>query len=272
MKLGIILAALLITITVKAQITISPMEFLADIKPGESKNFEVNIFNGSSKPLKNLTFNIKEYNHVKNMNMIDTVKVQKNVKAEHEFSIVPFVKADKKMLDTIEPRKGTKVTINVTIPKDYKKGLGFFAYTIEPSVASMIGGGQIAAGTKTQFFGRSLLNVVGEKSTKKINIIKTEVSKNGVVTIEIANKGDKVLEIQGDIIILDKNNKQLGKFDLTNPYSKGAQLTVPLDDVSYQLNTAFPPRLIVKGNQLLITLRDLKQDYSEAFVKVVKAP
>lgn len=251
------------------QITISPMEILADIKPGESKNFEVMIVNGSSKPLEGLTFNIKEYINEKNMNKIDTVKVRKNDKPTHDWSIVSFVKADTKNMDPILPGKGKKVTINITIPKDFKKGLGAFSYTIEPNPAIAIlkkNGFE----TKTQFFGRSFINVPVDNSVKKIELLSAQVSSKGIVSLELANKGDKVLEVKGDIIVLDKNNKQLGKFDLTNQYSLSAQLTVPLKDVIYKMNSVLPPNLLTKGNKLVITFRDLRRDFSQSFVKDVK--
>lgn len=259
----------LISLKSFGQITISPMEILADIKPGESKNFEVMIVNGSNKPLEGLTFNIKEYINDKGMNKIDTIKVRNNDKPTHDWSIVSFVKADTKNIDPILPKKGKKVTINISIPKDYNKGLGAFSYTIEPNPANAIlkkNGFE----TKTQFFGRSFINIPSDKSVQKLELTSAQVSSKGIVTLNFVNKGDKVLEVKGDIIVLDKNNKQMGKFDLTNQYNSGAQLTVPLKDVSYKMTSALPSKLLEKGNRLIITFRDLRRDFSQSFVKDVK--
>lgn len=251
------------------QITISPMEILADIKPGESKNFEVMIVNGSQKPLEGLTFNIKEYINEKGMNKIDTIKVRKNEKPSHDWSIAAFVKADTKNMDPIMPGKGKKVTINISIPKDFNKGLGAFSYTIEPNPANMLVK-KNGFETKTQFFGRSFINIPSDKAIQKLELKSAQVSSKGVISLDIVNKGDKVLEVKGDVIVLDKNNKQLGKFDLTNQYNLGAQLTVPLKDVSYKMSSALPQNLLSKGNRLIITFRDLRRDFSQSFMKDIK--
>lgn len=268
-KILILFFMTFVAFQVKAQITISPMEILADIKPGESKNFEVMIVNGSSKPLEGLTFNIKEYINDKGMNKIDTIKVRKNEKPTHDWSITSFVKADTKNIDPILPGKGKKVTINISIPKDYSKGLGAFSYTIEPNAAGMVMK-KVGFETKTQFFGRAFVNVLGDKNTPKLELTNAEVSNKGVISLGLVNKGDKVLEVKGSIIVLDDKKKQIGKFNLTNQYNSNAQLTVPLPDVSYKMSAAVPKNFLSKGNTLIINFVDERRNFTQSFAKDIK--
>lgn len=255
------------------QVTISPAEIVADMKPGESRNFEVSLQNESKEELKNLNFYIREYINKDKMNMIDTVGTKNKKQPNHDSSISSFVKADTGAVAPIAPKTGRKFTINVSVPKDYKKTVGYFTYSIEPSEASILAASKITTGALMQFFGRGLINVQQPTTVKKIDIAKMQLTKKGVVDLEIKNSGGTVLELEGDIVILDSKNKQLGKFDLTTEYNTKKQLAIPmLKDVSYKLNTAIPPQLISKGNQLLISVRDYKRDFSQSFLKTVKSP
>ena len=204
------------------------------------------------------------------MNMIDTTRVRNGDTPDHNWSITAIVKSDTQNIDPIPPGKGKKVTINVTIPKDYAKGMGAFSYTIEPNPASKLLA-RNGLQTKTQFFGRSFINIATETMNNRLlEIAKTELSQNGVLSLELLNKGDKVLEVKGEVIILDSKNKQLGKFDLTNQYNFISQLAVPLKDVSYKMNSVIPKQLISQENKLLITFKDLKREFSQTFLKNIK--
>jgi hypothetical protein len=272
MKLMAVIGLFLCSINLYAQqVTISPAEIITEMKPGESRNFEVAIQNDANVELKNMNFHIREYINKPNMNMIDTIRVVGKEKPSHDMSIVPFVKADTGAISPISAKSQRKFTINVSIPKDYKKTIGYFVYSIEPNKASLMKQSQLATGSLMQFFGRGIVNVKQPHETKKMDIAKMQLTKKGVADLEIKNSGNQALELEGDIVILDSSNKQLGKFDLTTEYNTKKQLALPLG-VAYKFNTAFPPQLIKKGNQLLITVRDYKRDFSQSFLKTVKAP
>lgn len=272
MKLFSLLALFLFSTTLYAQqVTISPAEIITEMKPGETKNFEISIQNESNSPLSDMNFYIKDYVNKQNMNMIDTVKVAQGVKPSHDMSISSFVKADTGAISPILSKTQRKLTISVSIPKDYKKTVGYFVYSIEPNKASLMRQTKLATGALMQFFGRGIINVVQPHTKKELKISKMQLTKKGVVDLEIQNSGNQALEFEGDIVILDSKNKQLGKFDLTTEYNTKKQLALPLE-ISYKLNTAFPSQLIQKGNQILITVRDYKRDFSQSFLKTVKSP
>lgn len=253
------------------QVTISPAEIIAEMKPGESRNFDVSIQNESKSNLENMQFHIRDYLNKPNMNMIDTIRTVKGDKASHDMSIISFVKADTGLISPILPKTQRKLTINVSIPKDYKKTIGYFVYSIEPTKAGLLKGSQFSTGSLMQFFGRGIINVTQPHAAKKMEISKMQLTKKGVADLEIKNVGNQTLELEGDIVILDAKNTQLGKFDLTTEYNTKKQLAIPLG-VAYKMNTALPPNLIKKGNQILITLRDYKRDFSQSFLKTVKSP
>lgn len=270
MKFLIVTLMFLIGYQAMAQVTVSPMEVLAEMKPGETKSFPITLYNGMGADLEPLTFKLNEYVNVSGKNMVDAPGIRSGKKPTHEFSILPFAKASKTSIDPLKPRKADKVSITVTIPKDYSKGVGYFTYSIEPSLNSPLMKKKNTFRTITGFYGRVFVNVTGVQTENKIDLSDVKLSKLGTLDLTFQNVGQKYLEIVGDVTVLDENNKQLGKLNLKTVYDEPLQLMLPNKSISYKLKVVLPQVLANPKNKILVTIQDPKRNYAQSFVKDLK--
>lgn len=270
MKHFVFLAMLLLSTKLLAQVTVSPMEVLADMKPGETRSFDITLFNGMAAELEPLTFKVQEYLNIPGKNQIDAKAVRAGKKPSHDFSILPFAKASKTSVDPIKPKKADKVTITVTIPKDYNKGVGYFTYSIEPSLNSALMKKKNTFRTITGFYGRVFVNITGIQPESKVDLKEVSINKNGSLQLNFQNIGQKFLEVVGDVTVLDKDNKQIGKFNLSSVYNEPLQLMLPNKENLYGLKAMIPNVLINPKNKILVTIQDPKRNYVESFLKEMK--
>lgn len=232
-----------------------PLRFEETMKVGETKEFALRISNDmKTKKLSDYKLSIKEFELNKEGGLvIESKKV-------NERSLVPYVRLSNDKIN-IDAQKTMTVKVIVTIPKDYKKGSGYFIVSLTKDIDLLkeqrkIKNGAVFMKRVTGFFA---INI---KDNQNFNV---EVSKaqysNNIMNIELENRGESYLKTSAKAIILDSSNKKVGVFELVDSKNRPDFLNIP--GVVRQVSAAIPASLMKNRKDLKVnvTISDVQNNY-----------
>jgi len=232
-----------------------PLRFEETMKVGETKEFTLNIRNEMKvKKMKEYILKISEFNLTSEgaLNLKDS-------KTKNSRSLVPYVRLSNDKIE-IEPGKDIKIKVIVSIPKDYKKGSGYFVFTLSKDLELIKQrykiNGAVFMKTLTGFFA---INVVENKSLS-VEILKAKYENNRLV-INLKNTGEFYLKTAGKAVILDQSNKKIGVFELVDSKNRAEFLSFPENE--REVSAAIPASVLkgLKNLKVNITVSDVKNDF-----------
>lgn len=189
-------------------IYLDPPKHAIELELGETKEIEISIVNAGDYEVKDYLLEIQEF--VVN----DKYQIDPNPLTKNTYSFVNYAKILKgSSIDSILKQSKYVAKIQITAPKDYKHGSGYFVYKLSKKTNK-----------KKQNFVKFVKSLYGYVSVNIKNQGKGLVkiknnSEKRTVDLLIENYGDKLLNLNGKLIIT-KNKAIIANFNLLDKKTK----------------------------------------------------
>lgn len=232
-----------------------PLRFEETMKVGETREFTLQIRNDmKKKKMEDYILKISEFN------LNDQGGIVVKSKRVNERTLVPYVRLSNDKVN-IDPSSSISVKVIVSIPKDYKKGSGYFIFTLTKDVELLkakrkIKNGAIFMKTLTGFFAVN----VKENQKFDVDIASAKYEKN-ILTVDLKNQGESFLKTSAKAVILDSSNKKIGVFELIDSKNRAEFLNIP--DSIRKVSAAIPSSVLKNRKDLKvnITISDTNNNY-----------